>query len=182
MPARTTLGVFFLCTAVSVGASPLPQNKAIAREITVVATVREIDPRTRIVTVRNQDGAIQDILADPAVKDLNDLRVGDVVTVRFMESIVVQVRPGAKLETEKDTTSAARRAAGGENVQQQSRAIVTIDRIGPNRLSVMYRTADGQKIERMVEHQNLLDGIREGDKVEVTFTRERALSIERKRP
>ena len=59
--------------------------------------------------------------------------------------------------------------------------MVTVERIDFDKLFVTYRTADGQKIVRAVEHRNLLDGIREGDRVEVTYTREKAVSIERRR-
>jgi hypothetical protein len=156
------------------------QNTVVAKEMTLVATVERINLRTRVLTVKNEDGAVQDVLVDPAVKNLSDLRVGDAITVRYVESIVVRVRPGARLGTEKDTTATARRGEGGANVEQQSQAVVTIDHIDADRQVVTYRTADGQKIVRLVEHKALLDGLRAGDRVEVTFTRERAVSIERR--
>lgn len=157
------------------------QNTAVTKEVTVVGTVDRIDRQGRIVNFKVENGVVQAVYVDPAVKTFDDLRVGDVVTVRYVESVVVAVRPGAKMEIEKDTTEAARRGPGGENIQAQSKAIVTIDRIDSDGLFVSYRTADGQRIVRAVQNKSLLEGIREGDRIEVTFTRERAVSIERRR-
>ncbi len=46
---------------------------------------------------------------------------------------------------------------------------------------VTYRTQDDRKIVHAVRDKALLDGIRAGDRVEITVTRARAVSIERGR-
>ena len=56
---------------------------------------------------------------------------------------------------------------------------VTIEEVDPQGLTVTYRTKDNRKHMRAVTDKRLLAGIRPGDRVEVTMTRERAVSIER---
>ncbi len=56
-------------------------------------------------------------------KAFDDLKVGDVVTVRFTESVIVQVRPDAKPTKLQDTTEAARKAGDVDVVQQQKRIV-----------------------------------------------------------
>jgi hypothetical protein len=54
----------------------------------------------------------------------DDLKAGDVVTVRYAESVVVQVRPGAALSDARDVTAEAQKG-GKTQVIQQVRAVVT---------------------------------------------------------
>ena len=61
---------------------------------------------------------------------------------------------------------------------EQTKATVTIEEVDPQGLSVTYRTQDNRKVLRHVTDKRLLEGIRRGDRVEVTMTRERAVSIE----
>ena len=48
-------------------------------------------------------------------------------------------------------------------------------------MSIMYRTNDGQSAVRDVNDKRRIQAVRVGDRVEVTLTRERAVSIERAR-
>jgi hypothetical protein len=117
---------------------------------------------------------------DPSVKALDDLKVGDVITVRYVESVVVQVRPGAALSDARDVTAEAQKAGNGEVLSQQ-KAVVKVESINPQGLSIEYRRQDGQKVLRQVQDKRLLEGLHVGDRIEVTFTRERAVSIEKVR-
>jgi hypothetical protein len=152
----------------------------VTREGTSTATVERIEKSSRLLTLRAPENMMQTVYVDPAVKEFNDLKVGDVITIRYLESVVVQVRPGAALSGPRDTTEEARNA-GGENVVGQQKVIVTIDSIDSQGQVIVYRTADGMKAARYVADKRLVQGLRAGDRVEVTLTRERAVSIERAR-
>jgi hypothetical protein len=133
------------------------------------------------VTLRAEDNVLRTVAVDPSIRIFDELHPRDVIKVRYVESVVVQVRPDAALSDVQDTTETARKA-GKEDVFQQLKAVVKIERVDPQGLSIEYRTADGRKIVRPVSDKKLLEGVREGDRVEVTLTRERAVSIERVRP
>lgn len=160
-------------------AAAQPPNTAI-RESTMTGTVDRIERSDRVVTFRVGSNVLRTVYVDPSITAFDDLRVGDVVTVRYTESVVVQLRPGAKLTDVQDTTEQARKP-GDEHVLQQMKAIVTIEEIDSQRLSVTYRTRDNQRVVRSVQDKKLLDGIRPGDRVEITMTHARAVSIERRR-
>jgi len=153
---------------------------AVTRESTTTGTVDRIERSSRVVTFRSEGNVFQTVYVDPKVKAFDDLKVGDVVTVRSTESLIVQVRPGAKLSVARDTTEEARKARD-EHVVEQVKTIVTIDSIDSQGLFVTYRTQDDRKIMHAVIDKALLDGIRPGDRVEITLTRARAVSIERRR-
>ena len=158
-----------------------PAPNVVTTESTITATVDRIERSSRVVTLRSAENVFRTVYVDPSVKAFDDLKTGDVVKVRYAESVVVQVRPGAALSDTRDSTAEAQKKAGNEQVIQQLRAVVTIEGIDSQGLSIEYRTKDGLKIMRPVTDKRLLEGLHVGDRIEVTVTRERAVSIERVR-
>ena len=163
------------------GAARVQAPNVVSRESTTKARVEQIDTSNRVVTLHGDDNAIQSVYVDPSVKAFDDLKVGDIVTVRYVESAVVQVRRDAKLVEAHDTTEEARKA-GKEHIVQQTKAVVTVEHIDSQGQTITYRTRDDRKMMHVVPDKKLLEGLHPGDRIEVTITRERAISIERARP
>jgi len=160
--------------------APVQAPNVATHETTTVATVDRVERSSRVLTARSEGNVVHTLYVDPSVKAFDDLKKGDVVTVRYIESVVVQVRPNAKLTAVQDTTAEAQKA-GDANVLQQQKRIVTIEDIDSQGLFVTYRTQDNTRGVHAVQNKELLKGIRKGDRVEVTLTQSRAVSIERKR-
>jgi hypothetical protein len=151
----------------------------VTRESTVTATVDRIERSSRVVTLRAEGNTLQSVYVDPKVATFGDLKVGDVVVVRYIESVIVQVRPNAKADGVRDTTEEARKA-GGDKVIGQTKAVVTIENIDSQTSIVSYRTQNGVRAAHLVQDKRLLEGLRPGDRVEITQTRERAVEIRKK--
>ncbi len=179
MSTLAVAALVFLLAWPAASAAPQQPNPVI-RESTITATVDRIERSSRVVTVRGEGNVFQSVYVEPAIKEFDDLRVGDRITVRYVESTIVKVRPGAKLSEVRDLTEEARKA-GGANVVSQLQAVVTIENIDRDGLFVTYRTQDNVIAVRAVNDKRLLEGLHAGDRVEVTLTRERAISIERGR-
>jgi hypothetical protein len=148
----------------------------VTRESTTKATVDRIEKSIRVVTLRGDGNTLQSVYVDPSVKAFDDLKVGDLVTVRYLESVVVRVRRDAKLADVRDSTDEAKKT--NDSVIQQLRTVVTVEDIDSQGLNITYRTADGRKMVHVVQDKKLLEGVRPGDRIEVTLTRERAIGIE----
>ena len=149
---------------------------------TITAKVDRVDRFGRMLTVRTEDGQVQTVSVDPAVKIFDEIKTGDTLRIRFVESVVIAVRPNAKPSSVVDTTAAAKKAAGnqGTDVLQQFKVVVTIDSIDPRTQMVVYRDGDGRTVSRLVSDPKLLQGLKRGDTVELTYSRERAIEIERR--
>jgi DNA replicative helicase MCM subunit Mcm2 (Cdc46/Mcm family) len=161
-------------------AAPAQAPNVVTRESAVTATVDRIERSSRVVTFRGEGNTLQSVFVEPDVAAFDDLQVGDVVTVRYVESVIVQVRPDRQSTGVRDTTEEARKE-GGDPVIAQSKAFVTIEKIDVQALLVSYRTKDGLRGARGVTDKRLLEGLRPGDRVEITLTRERAVDIQRKK-
>ena len=89
---RFGLVVFALLLASAVGWA---QMKTLSQGdmATVTATIEAIDHAGRLVTLKDQaDGHVETIYAGPEVKRFDALKVGDKVTFRYHESVVLQLR------------------------------------------------------------------------------------------
>ena len=61
----------------------------------MTAEIVAIDHDTRLITLEDEEGELEEIYAGPKVKRFKELKVGDTLTFRYYESVVSQVRkPG----------------------------------------------------------------------------------------
>jgi hypothetical protein len=177
MPSVSALAI-----VLAVAFQPSVQVQApnvVTTEQTVTAKVDRIEKTPRLVTLKTADNQFKTVHVDATIPLFDELRVGDTVTVRYSESTVVALKPKAALSAPTDTTEEARRA-GKSDVVSQLKAVVTIEGIDSQRQVVTFRWEDGSRMVRPVYDKRLLQGLRAGDRVEVTMTRERAISVTRR--
>src|SRR4051812_23016326 len=156
------------------------EPKATIREVGVVTgRVEKLDPFARSVTLRTPEGLLHTVYAGKELKTFDELKSGDTVTVRLSESVVVAVRPNARLTVIEDSTAAAKRApeAVGADVIQQVKAVVKVESVDLASQMITYKGADNRNVMRQVADRHLLEGLKPGDTIEITYTRERAIAI-----
>jgi hypothetical protein len=151
--------------------------------VAVTARVDRIDRSSRSLTLRTPEGVLHTVYVGPEVKMFDEVKLGDTLKVRIVDSVVVAVRPNATPKVVTDTTAEARKenADNRGEVQQQLKMIVTIESVDAQKQMVVYKTADNRSVMRAVSDPHLLEGLKRGDLVEVTFTRERAIELTRER-
>ena len=105
-------------------------NKPLTRSESVEAraTVKAIDPATRMVTLESDAGLI-DVQAGPEVKNFDKLAVGDVVKATYTESLAFKVVP--KAETPGGATQSLDRIPGGAEIGQQSTTSFKVASVDP---------------------------------------------------
>ena len=85
------------------------------------------------------------------MKIFDGLKIGDNVTVRVIESVIVAVRPDLKPNVPADTTAAARKdsgAAGQGDVLQQLKAVVSIESVDLRTQTVTYKSGNNLRVIR----------------------------------
>jgi hypothetical protein len=158
--------------------------KSSVRELAIVSgTVERADRSSRTLTLRTSSSTTLMITVPPEMKLFDELRTGEKITVRLSEEVIVAVRPGTKPSVPVDTTASAtsRDPSGNREVLQQVKAAVTVESVDRRQNVIVYKTYDNRRLTRAVVEPRLLDGLKAGDVVEITYTRERAVDLQRAR-
>lgn len=181
MTARTmTVLVGMLWTA----AVALPVAQAPVTKVDMVkmsATIQAIDGTTRTLTLRDDKGNEDTFTVGPAVQRFNELKVGQTLNVTYYESLVLQlVKPGEKgggASFEAALERAKTKLPAG-TVAIQDKATVTVKAVDAAVPSITVTTADGRTVTRMVEDKKNIEGVKAGDKIDITYTRALVTSVE----
>ncbi len=145
-----------------------------ANVVRINATIQAVDPATRSITLRDDKGLEDTFIAGEGVQRFNELKVGQKVNITYYESLVLQVvKPGEKGSG--PSTEAALTRAKGElpagAVAVQDKATVTVKAVDPAVPSISVTTEDGRVVTRKVESKASLEGVKPGDKIDITYTR-----------
>ena len=162
-----------LCLVLAIPMAALAQKAVTQGEaVEMTAEIVAIDKDARIVTLEDEDGEIEEVVCGPEVKRFDELKVGDKVTFRYYESIVSQIRkPGDPAPP--SGAPALVRGTGpkpGGTLSQQMSATVTITEIDAKVPSVTVKTEDGRTMSFKIEDKKNLEGVKVGDKVDITYT------------
>jgi hypothetical protein len=178
----TTILAATLALPVAVLADQASANEPLTRAQSVEAraTVTAVDPSTRMVTLKTEDGQTVDIEAGPAVKNFDQIKVGDIVKATYTESIAFQVVP--KGETPGGASQSANRIPGGAEVGQQVTTSFKVSSVDPatNTLWVTLPNGNTKKIQvQDPKAQERLKTLSPGNVVAVTYTESVALQLEK---
>jgi Cu/Ag efflux protein CusF len=152
-----------------------------ADSVSATATIQAIDKANRLVTLKDESGAEDTMQVGPAMKRFDELKVGDKVKVTYYESLVLQVRkPGDTAKTGGAAATLAKGTgaspSGTLSVQQTTTVeVLAIDQKLP---SITVKTADGRTVTRKVEERKNLEGVKVGDKIDITFTQAAIVSVD----
>jgi Cu/Ag efflux protein CusF len=182
--SRKLLAVGFAVVTLT-AASAFTQSKP-AKPVSQAAVVSEtsvieaIDSTNRTVTLKNDDGTLDTIYCGPEVQRFDALKVGDKVTFRYHESVVyaIQKLGAAAPSTDKSAITRTKGPKPGGTISRQMTATVTVLAIDQTTPSITISTEDGSKMSFKVEDKKNLEGVKVGDKVQITYTQALAISVE----
>jgi Cu/Ag efflux protein CusF len=152
-----------------------------SQTVKATATIVAIDSTNRTVVLRTANGEEDSYSLGPDAKRFGELKVGDKVNISFVESLVVTAqRPGA---TTKPSTAAAAVTPGsgkspGGTISGQLTTTVTVKAVDPAVPSITVTTADGRTVTRKIENKKNLEGIKAGDKLDLTYTQAVLVNVE----
>jgi hypothetical protein len=166
-------------TALADGAAPMPTH-TVSRTTTLTATVTAIDVPGRVVSLKGPQGNIVTIHVGDDVKNLAQVKVGDVVVAKYYESLAVKVtKPGAPAA---DAVTSAVAAPAGQKpagaVVQQDTIKAKVTAIGKKKDWVTLLGPEGNSVTIKVKDSKNLDGVKVGDDVEATYTQALAVAVE----
>ena len=164
----------------SVTAASAPGKGAIAETVKVRATITAIDKKTRDVKLKGAKGDEITVTAGPEVKNFDNMKVGDLVTVEYLRALALELKKGGGLVVQRTEQAGGAAAKPGEkpagaagrqvkvvaDVVDVDPATQTVKLKGPQR-TVDLHIADPEQFKRVAK----------GDQVEATFTEAVAVAV-----
>jgi hypothetical protein len=176
-----TVATYAIAAALAATAVPLSaQTKTVTGETkTMTATVEAIEASAREVTVKKPDGTYEVFYVPAGVKRFDTLKIGDKVTAKYYENMVLQVKaPGSKdVDTSAGAVTRSKESAAG-TVAHQRTITATITAIDQKLPSITFTGPNGWKYSTRVEDKAALAKVKVGDKVDITWTEAMILSLD----
>jgi hypothetical protein len=164
--------------------APAPPSGTIGEDtVTETATVEKINQKTRHVTLKGSDGKTITIVAGPDVRNLAQVKRGDVVRLTYRESLAYQVqkagagKPGVAAST--NVTRAQPGEKPGGSVTDTVTVRMTITAINKAASEVTLRNPEGKISVVKVKDPSKLDEVQVGDLVDITYTEALAIAVEK---
>jgi Cu/Ag efflux protein CusF len=168
---------------VSVSESKTPQGGEIQQTITATAAVQKIDKKTRMVTLKGSDGKTKTIHVSDEVKNLDQVKKGDLVTIAYYESIAYELKKKGTAEPSVNAAADASRASAGSMPGAVGGAAVSvtarITKIDKKTDTVTLKGPKGKTVEVKVKDPTRLENVKVGDLVEITYTEAMAISVDK---
>jgi len=154
---------------------------AAASVVRITASVEGVDAANRIVTLKGPRGRVVTLPVAPEVQNLDQVKAGDIVVVRYLEALSLELKKsgaGVRERTEIQTVAGAK---PGEHLAAGEVRLLTVvgDVVGvdPKRQIVTLR-GPRRTVDVKVRDPNQLRLLKVGDLVEATYTEAVAIAIE----
>lgn len=158
-----------------------PGTGTMAVSVTVSATVTAIDKATRQVTLKGPEGKLNTVTAGNDVRNFDQIKVGDSVTVKYVEALTLTLKKdGKELRSMTDTPAAVRAPAGERPAGAVGRQVDVTANVIALDAKTQTVTLQGPKqtVELKVPDAGQFKLIKVGDQIQATFVEAVALAVE----
>jgi hypothetical protein len=165
------VGVLCLANVVLAQASASsPKGEVVVGSVDVTATVAKIDQKTRLVTLKADDGEEYTFVASADVANLDQVKKGDLVTATYTEALAYEVKQVGKTGAEMSAAAAVapRGAKPAGGVAEQTTVTVKVAAINTKAPSVTFKGPEGKRTVK-VKDPSKLEGVKVGDTVQITY-------------
>jgi hypothetical protein len=156
------------------------KGEAVISSETVTAKVLMINQKTREVVIKTDDGQLYDFFASDNVKNLAQVKKGDIITAVYTESLAYEVRKhGTTGVTTTDASAVAKPGTKPAGIAaEQTTVTVTITAIDTKKPSVTFKGPNGNRKTVKVKDPQKLNGVKVGDLVDITYTEAIAVKVD----
>ncbi|HEX5053259.1 MAG TPA: hypothetical protein VFZ65_15900 [Planctomycetota bacterium] len=158
----------------------------ISQEVTATAQVIGLDPAARVVTLRSEDGRLRQVRAGEAVRNFDQIKVGDTLRVQYQAAMVATLLPAGEAQRPARGAVVAARAAKGAQPAAGVGVVVSvrvhIESIDAAHDLVVFKTASGELIAHRIasdEGRAFVRKLKVGDVVQLDYGEALALGIEK---
>ena len=173
------LGAFGLVLALSLPS--WAQTKQLpTHTVTLSGTVETIDHAKRILNIKTANGKFETLEVPQSAKRFDELKIGDKVSLTYNNNVSVRLKPAG--EPAVDTGSATKSGGEGERpggtIAVQRTITATINSIDKSASAITFVGPNGFKYSRRVVDPDVLDKVKVGDQVDITWNTDLKVSVE----
>jgi hypothetical protein len=157
------------------------QSKTIQGDtVSTTVTVEAIEQSTRTITVKDADGIYETIQAPPEMKRFSELKVGDKITARYYENVVVRLKKPGEAAVDVDSAAATRGQGKtpAATLAAQRTITATVTAMDPKTSSVTVKGPNGYVYSRKVADKKAFGQLKVGDQLEMTWTEALLISVD----
>ena len=158
-----------------------PGRAKAVRYMEISAKVVAIDKATRTVTLAQPQNKTVDVVAGDEVKNFDQIRVGDLVKVRFAQAIALELRKskavGDLIERGGSTQAKPGERPAAATVHEIT-AIAEVTDVDPEKRQITLKGPRGNIVELDVLNPDQFKVVKKGDQVDVTYTEAIAVIVE----
>ena len=159
-----------------------PSGEAVSL-VESTATVESLDYKTRMATLKADNGNTLTFRVSDEVKNLDKVNVGDKVKFQYYESVAWEVKKEGEA-TPGMTRAEGMKRSGAEHLPAkleatQTTVTTTIDAIDKQNQTVTLKGPEGNSVVVKARHPENLEKVKVGDKVVITYTEALAVSVEK---
>jgi hypothetical protein len=182
-----TLSRMTLASALVTSALLLTSNPAVAQSrtiegdsISVTVTIEAIEQSTRTLTVKDDKGIYETIQAPPEMKRFSELKVGDKITARYYDNVVVRMKkPGeAAVDVDSAALTRGKGASAAGTAAAQRTITVTVTALDPKANSVTVKGPNNYVYSRKVRDKKTFNALKVGDQLDMTWTEAVLISVD----
>ncbi len=146
------------------------------------ATITAIDTAQRLVTLKGEQGTEFQVEVDPAVKNFDKLKVGDVVAATYTESLALRIASPKEATPGVTESVSGTPSQGQRKVGRQVTATFKIEAVDAKANQVTLSNGAGRsKVIDVVnpQVQERLKTLKPGDMAVITYTESLAIKLEK---
>ena len=165
--------------------SSSPGKVGVAQTVDVSATITAIEKSSRTITLKGPKGDELKIEAGPEVKNFDQLKVGDIVDMRYRETLALELKKGGGMKVEKTEKAGAVGAKPGETpagvVGRQVTVVGDVIKVDAATQTVTVKGPQ-RTVELKVRDPEQFKLIAVGDQIQATYTEALALAVTPAKP
>jgi Cu/Ag efflux protein CusF len=169
-----------LCLGAS-SASAAQREVSASRTETLTAKVKKLDLKTREVTLVGEDAVETTFKASEDVKNLDKLKVGDVVSTTLDQTLTLWIlqenQPAPELAVGADVHRAQKGEKPGGMMTTDLTGVATVESIAADKKSVTLKGPRGNLVKLAVRNPDNLEGVTVGTRVGFAYSEALAISV-----
>src|SRR5262249_27466603 len=156
------------------------QERSLPTQTTTISgTIETINGSTRAMNIRQDDGNLVAVTAPLSVTRFNELKVGDHVNATYNNNVSVRLKPPGEPAINTAQSSLLRTSETGGTRSMERRMTATVVDVDKETSAISFQGPDGWKYSRRVVEPAVLDQVKAGDRVDITWNTDLSINVVR---